>query len=380
MSTSMQDVGKSIICLKNLENGANSFNLSTNGAPKLISNAPDTWEDNRTELLTAFPKEEVSTNGQREIRKNLGVYWKKDEDILTFKPPPNLNTQSRSTMKQMLSHAARVYDPLGAHSTVYWPDETVVSALFGMKPDSAERAREFQPFLDQDGLLRVGARLRRSTLPPESKHPIILRHNHPTLVAIRTGFWIVRDRNATKKVIRSCPVCRRVDAQPYRLRMVVLPADRVAETPPFIHTGVDFAGPLFIRPDVQGCDARANKAYVFRDLSPAESDPEDSIWEKLQRKFNEERIRWKFITPRAPWCGGYWERLIQLLFMESDEIQFVFTQRNQQKLVYKGRCYTLKRMNRNDKCWICASGTRGCPGKLSFPKLETKLQAHDTTQ
>ncbi|KRX30109.1 hypothetical protein T05_10076, partial [Trichinella murrelli] len=50
--------------------------------------------------------------------------------------------------------------------------------------------------------------------------------------------------------------------------------------------------------------------------------------------------------------------------MERDEIQFVSTQRNQQKLVYKGRCYTLKRMNRNDKCWICASGRRGCPGKL----------------
>ncbi|XP_003382271.1 hypothetical protein Tsp_09112, partial [Trichinella spiralis] len=49
--------------------------------------------------------------------------------------------------------------------------------------------------------------------------------------------------------------------------------------------------------------------------------------------------------------------------MESDEIQFASTQRNQQKLVYRGRCYTLKRTNRNDKCWICASGTRGCPGK-----------------
>ncbi|KRZ63865.1 hypothetical protein T08_6840, partial [Trichinella sp. T8] len=36
----------------------------------------------------------------------------------------------------------------------------------------------------------------------------------------------------------------------------------------------------------------------------------DSIWEKLQRKFIEERIRWKFITPRASWCDGYWERLI----------------------------------------------------------------------
>ncbi|KRX59229.1 hypothetical protein T09_4827 [Trichinella sp. T9] len=56
--------------------------------------------------------------------------------------------------------------------------------------------------------------------------------------------------------------------------------------------------------------------------------------------------------------------LDEFLLMESDEIQFVSTQRNQQKLVYRGRCYTLKRTNRNDKCWICASGTRGCPGKL----------------
>ncbi|KRZ01576.1 hypothetical protein T11_4736, partial [Trichinella zimbabwensis] len=53
-----------------------------------------------------------------------------------------------------------------------------------------------------------------------------------------------------------------------------------------------------------------------------------------------------------------------LLLMESDEIQFVCTQRNQQKLVYRGRCYTLKRTNRNDKCRISASGMRGCRGKL----------------
>ncbi|KRX37081.1 hypothetical protein T05_16351 [Trichinella murrelli] len=43
------------------------------------------------------------------------------------------------------------------------------------------------------------------------------------------------------------------------------------------------------------------------------------------------------------------------LYFRSYEIQFVSTQRNQQKLVYIGRSYTLKRTNRNDKCWICAS-------------------------
>ncbi|KRZ75251.1 hypothetical protein T10_2211 [Trichinella papuae] len=49
----------------------------------------------------------------------------------------------------------------------------------------------------------------------------------------------------------------------------------------------------------------------------------------------------------------------------NDEIQFVSTKRNQQKLVYRGRCYTLKWTNHNDKYWMCAERSRGCRGTLS---------------
>ncbi|KRZ49621.1 hypothetical protein T02_2536 [Trichinella nativa] len=42
------------------------------------------------------------------------------------------------------------------------------------------------------------------------------------------------------------------------------------------------------------------------------------------------------------------------------------TTKNQQKLMYRGRCHTLKRTNRNDKYWIW----RGCRGTLS-KNLET---------
>ncbi|KRX12617.1 hypothetical protein T07_7147 [Trichinella nelsoni] len=34
-------------------------------------------------------------------------------------------------------------------------------------------------------------------------------------------------------------------------------------------------------------------------------------WEVVQRTLADEHIEWRFITERAPWCGGYWERLVR---------------------------------------------------------------------
>ncbi|XP_003381924.1 Pao retrotransposon peptidase superfamily [Trichinella spiralis] len=46
------------------------------------------------------------------------------------------------------------------------------------------RLQQFDPFLDEYGLLRIGGRLQNSDLPEHTKHPILLPDKHPTTTAI----------------------------------------------------------------------------------------------------------------------------------------------------------------------------------------------------
>ncbi|KRZ01242.1 hypothetical protein T11_3260, partial [Trichinella zimbabwensis] len=39
--------------------------------------------------------------------------------------------------------------------------------------------------------------------------------------------------------------------------------------------------------------------------------------------------------------------------------------KNQRNQIYRGQCYTLKRINRTYKYWMCAERSRGCRGTLS---------------
>ncbi|KRZ11249.1 hypothetical protein T11_1034 [Trichinella zimbabwensis] len=34
-------------------------------------------------------------------------------------------------------------------------------------------------------------------------------------------------------------------------------------------------------------------------------------WKAVQQQLATEHIRWAFFTERAPWCGGYWERMVR---------------------------------------------------------------------
>ena len=122
------------------------------------------------------------------------------------------------------------------------------------------------PVLDQ-GLLRVGGRLKHSLLQYDEKHPLILpaeghftemvvRDCHArvlhggvqlTLNTLRQRYWILKGRQKVKALIQKCIPCIRYRAsQQYQL-MGNLPADRVRPGHPFDHSGVDYAGPYMIR-------------------------------------------------------------------------------------------------------------------------------------
>jgi hypothetical protein len=125
------------------------------------------------------------------------------------------------------------------------------------------------PFLDQDGILRVGGRARQSVVLSEmEKHPAILprkehvsllivRHFHTktyhqgqttTLSAIRSaGFWIVGVNRLVRSVIHHCISCQKQRGKPMKQMMSDLPPERIEPSAPFTHIGMDCFGPFVVK-------------------------------------------------------------------------------------------------------------------------------------
>ena len=123
------------------------------------------------------------------------------------------------------------------------------------------------PFLDDEGVIRVGGRMQNQQTSYESKHPVLLpsghhisilitRYNHEmghhgvatTTAKIRRRFWILQGHKLAKKVKYRCVVCRRNEHKTENQIMADLPEERVAPlTPPFHFTSVDYFGPMQVK-------------------------------------------------------------------------------------------------------------------------------------
>ncbi|XP_073232039.1 uncharacterized protein [Porites lutea] len=225
------------------------------------------------------------------------------------------------------------------------------------------------------GVLRCKGRIANADVPHETKFPALLLKNHypstllvrdahervhhnrveAKLAQLRTSFWIVKGRQFVQRTLASCTVCRRYEGRSYRVPpQSDLPELRLSQKPAFTYVGVDYAGPLYIKVSGQSAlqkvyvllftcrSVRAVHLELATDLSvdvfirclrrfaARRGLPEliisdnaktfkaaDKILSKLfsyprVKKFlASKRIDWRFNVDRAPWWGGFFERLIQ---------------------------------------------------------------------
>ena len=127
--------------------------------------------------------------------------------------------------------------------------------------------KSLNPFLDSEGLLRVGGRLSQSQLEFDSRHPLILygKHRFTTLLVehghkplchagsklvlgtLQQRYHIISARRIVRKCTRECVICRRTSPKVSTQLMGQLPKERV--NPSFANemVSVDYAGPVFIK-------------------------------------------------------------------------------------------------------------------------------------
>ncbi|RLU16083.1 hypothetical protein DMN91_011841 [Ooceraea biroi] len=142
-------------------------------------------------------------------------------------------------------------------------------------------------FIDHQGVICVGGRLNNSSLTFDGKHPVILsrharlseliidashkqtlhRGTQLTLAHLRQSYWIIGGRAPVKSHILRCVVCARQREIRAHQLMGQLPLARVTPSCAFIHTGIDYAGPLTFK-TWKGRGAKTHKGWIclFHDV------------------------------------------------------------------------------------------------------------------
>ena len=177
-----------------------------------------------------------------------------------------------------------------------------------------------------------------------------------TLAELRARFWIIKGRQKIKHSLRKCNRCRRIQGRSYENSSTSdLPSFRVEDCPAFTSVGIDFAGPLYIRKQNSSNDMRkiyialftcatsraihlelvddletdtflrclrrfisrrgipslitSDNAKTFKSASKRLTSLFEN--EKVTNYLSQRKITWKFILPRSPWWGGFYERLVR---------------------------------------------------------------------
>lgn len=149
-----------------------------------------------------------------------------------------------------------------------FPSEYTV-LLKGKAIDATSKLRELNPKLDQDGVMRVGGRIRDHpnmtfemqcpTILPKQSHvtDLLIKREHQEnhmmgtnylLGKLKEKYWLLSGRRQIKSVVGRCMKCKLLKYKAMTQQMGLVPASRTQMSlRAFVNTGVDLAGPVVIK-------------------------------------------------------------------------------------------------------------------------------------
>lgn len=236
--------------------------------------------------------------------------------------------------------------------------------------EKSKEISSLNAFYDQDGIIRVKSKIILREDSENFKYPIVLPDKHPvvkmlimdhhkklkhagvqtTLTGLREYYWITKGRRTIRNIINKCLVCKRHAVKGTEAKSCPLPLDRVRDSRIFEITGLDFAGPLYLKGKIKvwicifTCAVyRAVHLELVSSLSVASfiqtlrrfiarrgrplkiySDNGTNFtgtvnmlssidWQQIQEFSTAQKIEWRFNIPASAWWGGFWERLIRIM-------------------------------------------------------------------
>ena len=216
---------------------------------------------------------------------------------------------------------------------------------------NSSKIKSLDPMMDEEAVMRMKAR--NQDYNPIILHPksrltkLIIENCHQenlhcgaptTLNILREKYWIPAGLQTVKKVTKACVICRKVNTPLCHEQMAPLPEFRIKPSNPFVHTGLDFAGPLLVTKGAQkryillftcgstrAVHLELTRSMNFKDFQMAftrflsRRGKPTVVYSDNAKTFSQaadyykNKLQWKFITPRAPWHGAFWERLVKTI-------------------------------------------------------------------
>ena len=230
-----------------------------------------------------------------------------------------------------------------------------------------QQCKSLQAFLDKDNLSHARNRFDDEKMLFDSINPVFLPQSlltnliifeahrkvahtgiNAALTEMRSRYWICRRRPIAKGLLKNCVVYTQEHKKPLvGPPQPKLSSFRLSQTYPFENTGLDYAGPLFVKSIFDDPYNKTFKFYILlftcaitrnihleltpsmdtnsliraiirfrsrRDIRLFISDNFQTFKSSdLEFYLKLHNIKWKFILAALPWWGGFYERIVKVV-------------------------------------------------------------------